>query len=178
KLSKRDGAKDLLEYRGEGYLPEALCNFLALIGWNPGNNEELFPKGELTKVFSLEKIQRSGGAFNEEKLRWMNREYLLRLTSEERSAYVATAIPESTKQLPQFSNERLSKLTPNILERIHNQSEITAAATAREYDWAFSEPEYEPSLLKWKNDTTVVDALPRLKHVIELFDEADFSTTE
>ncbi len=178
KLSKRDGAKDLLEYRTEGYLPEAMCNFLALIGWNPGGEQELFPGDELRKAFSIEKIQRSGGAFNEEKLQWMNREYLQKLSKEEQITYVSSALPPSTKKLEQYSPDRVAKLTPNIIERVHNKSEIVTAAEAGEYDWAFKEPEYDVTLIKWKNDADTSAVLPRLQQLITLLDTADFNSPE
>lgn len=178
KLSKRDGAKDLLEYRTEGYLPETMRNFLALIGWNPGGTEEIFPDEKLQEAFSLEKIQRSGGAFNEEKLKWMNREYLLKQSNEDLTAYIATALPKEITDLPQYSPERLQRLTPVITERIHNKAEITAAAEEGEYSWAFDEPEYEASILQWKNDDSAAAALPRLKTCLQLLEDADFSTAE
>lgn len=178
KLSKRDGAKDLLEYRAEGYLPEAMCNFLALIGWNPGGEQELFRSTDLEQIFSLEKIQRSGGAFNEEKLKWMNREYLLLLNKDEQTAFIEAALPESIKILPQYSEDRLKKLTPSIIERIHNKSEIVTAAEAGEYTWAFNEPDYPVALLKWKNDPEPREALPRFQRIIMLLDAANFDTPE
>jgi len=83
KLGKRDGAKDILEYRAEGFLPEAMVNFLALIGWNPGSDVEVMSRDELIKLFSLEKIQKAGAVFNEEKLLWMNKQHLAKLSDEE-----------------------------------------------------------------------------------------------
>jgi glutamyl-tRNA synthetase len=74
KLGKRDGAKDILEYRNEGYLPEAMINFLALIGWNPGTEVELFTPDELIASFDIERIHSAGAVLNEEKLRWMNKQ--------------------------------------------------------------------------------------------------------
>jgi glutamyl-tRNA synthetase len=178
KLSKRDGAKDLLEYRSDGYLPAAMCNFLALIGWNPGGEQELFPGDELVEKFSLERIQKSGGAFNEEKLKWMNKEYLARLTEPERQQYFIDALPDHTKALPQYSNERANKLTDTALERVHNQVEIREAARAGEYDWAFTTPAVPKELLKWKNDDSWEQSLPRLQKVAELLQNADFSSSE
>lgn len=172
KLSKRDGAKDLLEYRQEGYLPEALRNFLALIGWNPGEDRELFfTLEELVSTFSLEKIQKSGGAFNEEKLRWMNKEFLAQLTLDEQVAYVQIALPDKDPEI-------VTRLTPTIIERVHNHTEIIAAEEAGEYDWAFTTPEYDASLLQWKNDQSPQDALPRLEKVSALLKEADFSSPD
>lgn len=180
KLSKRDGAKDLLDYRTDGYLPEAMRNFLALIGWNPGGEQELFfTADDLIAAFSLEKIHRSGGAFNEEKLRWMNKEHIEHsLDTESKLTYALTALPAETKSLPQYSNERLEKLVPTIFERIHVKTEITDAAQAGEYDWAFAAPTAPRVLLQWKNDAAPEDALPRLQHVASLLPEIDFSSPE
>jgi len=75
-LSKRHGATSVAEFRSKGYLPEALVNYLALIGWSPGQNEELLSIDELAKRFALEKVGHSAGVFDEEKLAWVNRHYL------------------------------------------------------------------------------------------------------
>jgi len=72
KLSKRDGAKDVLEYIREGYLPEALINFMATLGWNDGSEQEIFSRQELVERFSLERVQHSGARFDERRLEWMN----------------------------------------------------------------------------------------------------------
>ena len=76
KLSKRDGAKDILDYKKEGYLPEALVNFLATLGWNDGTEQEVFSISELTQKFDLGRVQRSGAHFDERRLNWMNGHYL------------------------------------------------------------------------------------------------------
>jgi glutamyl-tRNA synthetase len=75
-LSKRHGATSVAEFRAKGYLPEALVNYLALIGWSPGNGDELLPVEELARRFSLEGVGHSAGVFDEEKLAWANRHYL------------------------------------------------------------------------------------------------------
>jgi nondiscriminating glutamyl-tRNA synthetase len=75
-LSKRHGATSVAEFRAKGYLPEALVNYLALIGWSPGNDDELLPIDELARRFSLEAVGHSAGVFDEEKLAWANRHYL------------------------------------------------------------------------------------------------------
>lgn len=171
KLSKRDGAKDILDYKADGYVPEAMANFLALIGWNPGGDDEIFTMEELVEKFTLDKIQKSGGAFNEEKLKWMNKEHLERYSKAEQETYVAAALPE-------YDAITLKKLTPTILERVHNQTEIKAAAQAGEYEWAFANPNYNTEILKWKNDTSIQEALPRLKKALELLENADFTTPD
>lgn len=178
KLSKRDGAKDLLEYRHEGYLPEALDNFLALIGWNPGTEAELFTVDELIAAFSLDRIQRSGGAFNEEKLRWLNREHLVRLNVEQRRAYFANGLPSEVTAGANYSPELLERLEPVLTERVHNYTELREAISAGEYKWVFSAPEYDGAILRWKNDSDVSVALPRLERVKKLLSGADFSSPE
>ena len=75
-LSKRHGATSVSEFRAKGYLPEALVNYLALIGWSPGHDQELLPIDELARRFSLEAVGHSAGVFDEEKLAWANRHYL------------------------------------------------------------------------------------------------------
>src|SRR5688572_18543276 len=72
-LSKRHGATSVKEFRDKGYLPEALVNYLALIGWSPGQNEELLPADELARRFRLENVAHSAGVFDEDKLAWANR---------------------------------------------------------------------------------------------------------
>lgn len=173
KLSKRDGAKDLLDYRRDGYLPSAMCNFLSLIGWNPGGDRELFTTSEeLIEAFSLEKIQRSGGAFNGEKLDWMNKEHLDATFDEgARIEYVTAALPE--RDAP-----TLRKLAPTILERCSNQRDIRDADANGEFDWAFTDISYDTDLLRWKNDDNVTAAQPRLAHLTTLLSDADFSSPD
>jgi len=76
KLSKRHGATSIGEFRERGYLPEALANYLALLGWSPGENQELLPLGELAKRFRIEDVGKNAGVFDPEKLAWVNRHYL------------------------------------------------------------------------------------------------------
>ncbi len=82
KLSKRTSETSLLAYRDAGYLPAALTNFLALSGWHPAGDEEVFTLPELAQAFSTERMQRSGAVFDEAKLRWLNREHMKRLPAE------------------------------------------------------------------------------------------------
>jgi len=83
KLSKRHGATSLLEYRGQGYLPEAMVNFLALLGWSLDDKTELFTQEDLVRYFSIERLSKTGAIFNVDKLRWMNGVYMRALSVEE-----------------------------------------------------------------------------------------------
>jgi glutamyl-tRNA synthetase len=79
KLSKRDGAKDVLDYIRDGFLPEALVNFIACLGWNNGTVQEIFTRKELIEKFSLDRVNRSGAHFDERRLLWMNGRYIRNL---------------------------------------------------------------------------------------------------
>ena len=80
KLSKRDGAKDVLDYIRDGFLPEALVSFIATMGWNDGTEQEVFTQEELVQKFSLDRVQRSGARFDEQRLTWMNGHYIRSLS--------------------------------------------------------------------------------------------------
>ncbi|MEP7205113.1 MAG: glutamate--tRNA ligase [Candidatus Saccharibacteria bacterium] len=79
KLGKRDGAKNILEYGREGYLPEAMMNFLATLGWNDGTEQEMFSEAELIEKFSLDRVQKSPARFDEKRLLWLNGQWIRRL---------------------------------------------------------------------------------------------------
>jgi len=83
KLSKRQGDVAVEDYREKGYLPEALINFVALLGWNPGDDREMFTLAELEKEFSLERVGKAGAVFDVEKLKWFNGQYLRALPAED-----------------------------------------------------------------------------------------------
>lgn len=115
KLSKRDGAKDVLEYRNEGYLPEAIVNFLATLGWNDGTEQELFTVAELVEKFSLDKVQRSGARFDEQRLLWLDGAHIRQLPLDDLYGQVinfwpneaATASDSYKKQVLGLIQERL-----------------------------------------------------------------------
>ncbi len=89
KLSKRQGDVAVEDYRSKGYLPAALLNFVVLLGWNPGDDRELFSLAELEQAFSLERVSKSGAVFTIEKLNWFNAQYLRSLAPTELAAYCA-----------------------------------------------------------------------------------------
>ena len=83
RLSKRHGATSVMEYARQGFLPEAMFNFLALLGWSPGNDRELFTREDLVTAFSLDGISSSNAVFNPEKLEWFNSQHIARLTGDQ-----------------------------------------------------------------------------------------------
>ena len=100
RLSKRHGATSVTEYRRQGYLPEAMVNFLALLGWSPGNDQELMSIGELVAQFSLEQISGGNAVFDTEKLDWMNGQYIARLDAAALAAAVEPFLGEAGLALP------------------------------------------------------------------------------
>ena len=110
KLGKRDGAKDILEYRDEGYLPEAMMNFLALLGWHPsgGDETEILSKDELIAAFDLTKLQKGGARFDEDKLLHINQEWMRRLSAAD---YI------SRGNLTALDTAKLEKSVPLLKER-------------------------------------------------------------
>ena len=97
KLGKRDGAKDVLDYVRDGYVPEALIGFIATLGWNDGSEQEIFTMDELIEKFSLSKIQRSGARFDEKRLLWMNGQWIRRLELDDLYERVESYWPEAAK---------------------------------------------------------------------------------
>jgi glutamyl-tRNA synthetase len=92
RLSKRHGATSVGEYETQGYLPEAMVNFLALLGWSPGSDEELLTRDELVGRFSLEAISGGNAVFNPEKLDWFNQQHIMRLSGRDILARIGAAL--------------------------------------------------------------------------------------
>lgn len=134
KLSKRHGAVSVNEYKAQGFIPEGLINYLALLGWNPGGTEEIFTLPELTELFTLERVHKGGAVFDIEKLKWFNHEHLKKLTND-----------KYKERLEQFSGKTAdTRLIPLIKERAQTLAE--AVALLKEYDF-LEGVSYEPALL-------------------------------
>ncbi len=97
KLSKRDGAKDVLDYIREGFLPEAMRSFLATLGWNDGSEQEVFTTEELLAKFSLDRVGKSGAQFDERRLLWTNGHFIRQLSLDDLYVKVAEFWPEEAK---------------------------------------------------------------------------------
>ena len=106
RLSKRHGATSVAEYRRLGYLPEAMVNFLALLGWSPGSNQELFSHEELIHTFSLEGISGSSAVFDPEKLDWLNGQHLSKLGPDELARRLEPMMREASLWHEAFADER------------------------------------------------------------------------
>ncbi|MFZ2205485.1 MAG: glutamate--tRNA ligase [Minisyncoccia bacterium] len=168
KLGKRDGAKDVLDYGKEGYLPEAMVNFLALLGWNPGDEREIFTMQELVDSFDISRIGHSGAQLNDEKLDWINKEHIKKMSPEDLQKNIFEWLPE---------NMRIQKIIPIISERISKFSDVKKMVEAGELDFFFKQPEFSKEKLVFKN-TTPEKINENLKLAIKAFeciDEKDFT---
>lgn len=153
KLSKRKGALAMTEYRNRGFLPEALINYMALIGWNPGTEQELLSMRDLIAQFKIEKIQKGGAIFNEEKLHWINKEYLKRRPIAEIESALKAVLPAEWTATD-HGTMTLSKIAPLTLERIETLGELKTLTEAGEFDYYFQFPKCDAKMLVWKNSTT------------------------
>lgn len=141
KLSKRKQAVAVTEYRDKGYLPEAIVNFLALLGWNPGDEREYFSLNELVKEFSLERVQKSPAIFNIEKLNSINAHYTKGLSLSKLTAEIIKFSTNAKKADLKF----LSKIIIVIKDRLRYLSEFDELT-----DYFFGEKKYDPKLLIFK----------------------------
>lgn len=143
KLSKRQGDIAVEDYRKKGYLPDAMVNFVALLGWNPGTDKEIFSLDELVKEFSLEKVNKSGAVFDLDKLSWMNKQYIKTKTDEKLADLTWEIMNESEKST--FDKEQLKNAIRLERERVDTLSELPKALS-----FVFNLPDYPPPMLIWK----------------------------
>jgi glutamyl-tRNA synthetase len=137
KLGKRDGAKDVLDYIRDGYLPEALINFIASLGWNDGTEQEIFSREELIEKFSLDRVQRSGARFDEQRLVWMNGQWIRRLSLEDLYARVADFWPESASEADEDYKKHVLSLVQDRLRTLADLPGLTSYFfTDPAPDWA------------------------------------------
>jgi nondiscriminating glutamyl-tRNA synthetase len=164
KLSKRQGDVAVEDYIQKGYLPEALVNFVAFLGWNPGTEQEMYSLKELIKDFDLAKVGKAGAVFNLDKLNWFNKQYLKQLSSAE---LVQISMPwlkeaglvEMNNELRIMNYELLTNAAALERERITTLSELPEAIK-----FVFELPDYNADLLVWKKSTKeeVKNILPEL----------------
>jgi glutamyl/glutaminyl-tRNA synthetase len=168
KLGKRDGAKDILDYEKEGYLPETMINYLAFLGFNPGGEKEVYSRQELIGVFDLNKVQRGGAQWSDDKLNWMNKEHIKLLSKEEIEKNILEWLPENMQE---------EKLVSVILERISKWGDIKDMVARGELDFFFKAPEYEKKKLIFKNTPTekISENLKQVISELKNLDEKDFN---
>ena len=170
KLSKRKHSASLEHYQAQGYLPEALINYLCLLGWNPGTEEEIFTVEELIQRFNVEQIQKSGAIFDEKKMRWVNRAHLQKLSDEEFLAGVKKFLSADLLNTLE-ENGRLAKLLPELRERVEVFGDLKTMEDGGEFAYYISEPEYKTELLLWKKDQDKNNTKQRLEKVLAIIAE-------
>ena len=146
KLSKRQGDVAVEEFLARGYLPEALFNFIALLGWNPGSEKEIFSLKELIKEFSLERVQKAGAVFNRERLDWMNGYYIRQMKSDELAKKCVPYLEQAGLIDKKVNFDWLKKVIALEQERMKKLSDIVEMA-----GFFFTKNlDYNPKLLFWK----------------------------
>ena len=176
KLGKRDGAKDILDYEKEGYLPETMINYLAFLGFNPGGEKEIYTKEELISIFDLNKVQRSGAQWDDIKLDWMNKEHIKKLSTEELEKNVFKYLPKELQiDLPAG---KIGKLIPVITERISKFSDIDEMVKRGELDFFYQQPNFEKNKLIYKNTPIekIIENLTKAINELNKIEEKDFTT--
>ena len=162
KLSKRQGDVAVEDYRAKGYLKEALVNFVALLGWNPGTEQEVFSLEELIDQFSLEKVNKAGAVFNLEKLNWLNFEHLRKKSDAEVLTMLKEYLAQSWIGEKHLDDEYLMKVIGAMRDRVAFVKDFV-----KNSPYFFEAPvQYDPDVLKkrWKPETP-----EHLKNLIEEF---------
>ncbi|HSW78923.1 MAG TPA: glutamate--tRNA ligase [Candidatus Babeliales bacterium] len=132
KLSKRDGAKDVLDYIEAGYLPEALVSFISTLGWNDGTEQEIFTVEELIDKFDLKKVQRSGAKFDEQRLEWTNGHFIREMPLNKLSPIAESFWPEAAER---FDEQYKKDVLSLVQERLKFMAELPQLTS-----FFFSEP--------------------------------------
>ncbi len=169
KLGKRDGAKSVTEYRTDGILPEAMLNFLASMGWNDGTEQEIFSREELIEKFSLDRVQRSGARFDEQRLLWMNGQWIRRLSLDDLAERISAYWPASAADADDAYKKHVLSLVQDRLKTLAELGMMTK--------YFFEEPIRNDSLitdnkqLKKLSQQEISDLLKIVKNEFELLDE-------
>ena len=178
KLSKRHGVTSIKDYKEEGYLSEALVNFMALLGWRPKENEksasakaladkpeDIHYIDELVDLFDLKDVQKSPAVFDIKKLNWLNGYYIHQLPPEQFRAVIEPFIIKEL-DINGVKDEYLDKIQHLITERLEKLSDI------KNFDYFFKEPEYDKGLLSWKGLSAkdIKKSLTLTKEALEPYD--------
>jgi glutamyl-tRNA synthetase len=178
RLSKRHGATSVMEYERQGYLPEAMVNFLALLGWSPGTNQELFTREELIAQFGLEGISGGNAVFNQEKLDWMNAQHVARLSNEAIVRAIRADLELQGLWSPAFESGRrawLHEAIDLVKPRVRKVGDFVAQLAP-----FLREPvEYDPVAVdKYLGTAGLADHIAALGAAYDALDRFDTTTSE
>ena len=162
KLSKRKHGESvsLRYYREQGYLKEALINFIGMLGWNPGNDAELLSLDDFINKFSIEKVQKGGAVFNVEKLKWINREYIKKMPTAEVLSIVAGKMPNVAKDV-------LERALPSVVDHISAFGDIDTLAKVGEFDYLNNVGDFPKEKMMWKGETDASATIEHLKYALD-----------
>lgn len=172
KLSKRDGDVAVRDFIESGYLPEALINFVAFLGWNPKTEQEIFTLDELIEQFGFDKVNKSGAVFDLEKLDWINGTYIRKLDIEDLYNRIAPFLTLAGIDFGNYPLEFIHKILTLEQERLRKLSEI-----GERVQYFFKDPSYDPALLVWKKGSgeSVKSNLAKLKEFLSGLDQSEFT---
>lgn len=171
KLGKRDGAKDILDYKKDGYLPEAMVNFLATLGWNDGTEQEIFSVDELIAKFSLDRVQKSPARFDEKRLLWLNGQWIRRLSLDDLYSRCENFWPESAKSVSEGMKKQVLSLVQDRMKTLSDLPLLTS--------YFFAEPEINLSMIsdnKQLSNLTNEEILSLLKASSEAITNSNFDS--
>lgn len=166
KLSKRHAAVSVANYKEEGYLPEALLNFMAFLGWNPGNDKEIYSLKELSQEFILDRVQKAGAIFNLKRLDYLNGFYIRQKSIDELTELCRPYLPKD-------DIDRLKKIVGLHQERLKKFSEIKEFT-----DFFFRDKlNYDKELLRWKttDDEKMAQFIDRLEKILSEISERNWA---
>jgi glutamyl-tRNA synthetase len=177
KLSKRDGAKDVMDYKNDGYLPEAVINLLGTLGWNDGTTQEIFSVDELIKKFSLDRVQKGGAQFDEQRLVWLNGHYIRELPLGGLIQKVDGFWPAEAKESDENYRKEILGLVQERLKHFSELPELTS--------FFFTEPAIEKILNLYKDPVDKqlknfgsADIKPLLEATAKELEASDFSSDD
>lgn len=162
KLSKRHSEVSLNDYKSDGYLPQAVLNFLVLLGWHPARDREILSVSEMIDEFSLQRVQKSGAIFNPEKLDWLNAHYIKQTSFKDLLFHLKPFIPRNWLQ----EKKLVLKILEVEKERVKNLKEFSSMVR-----FFFELPDYPKTMLIWKQ-TDVKTTLDNLKKVLDIIKSA------
>lgn len=181
KLSKRTGDVAVKNYRDKGFLPEALFNYIALLGWTPPSGKEILSKEEMIAEFAIEDLHKNNAVFDLEKLRWFNRQYLLQMPENTFGETVITMLKNELKaRNVAFDEKRAALLPPIIRERISVWEDLKIFIHDGEFDYYFADPTLDPAKIPGKgSDAAQTNThISKVKELLTPLNDADFHDAE
>lgn len=173
KLSKRNDDASVEDFRLKGYLPEALIDYLALVGWSPESNEEILSLDEMVKQFSFDRVSKSGGVFDVDKLDWVNAQYIRKMEVSELAKLVKPYLVKAGFIKEDICEKRLELITKTFQESISRLPEIIEQSR-----FLFEDVTVEPEALKMRNVEHIEILKEKMKEELSQIEEMDEETAK